>query len=1104
MDWNDETVASGRRVMRGSNYDNNDDGSEITDPGKEEAPIPRKMKVKRSYVYTNMDDSTFRFASDRSDDCVTDSLAFATSKNVKPPCIAESQSKELNEIGTPQGSPPGRHQHVMRAKKKNGSAGLVNRCSNTKSSMKVVASGNASMISNRRQYAKHKRNGQLGRDESTRDGLKSKQHSRPKDHNIYNANTKLNDSLLRKKRPSLSKHAAENSKRLLSREVVDIESSDEKFERTRHNSKFDKSSQEKLSSSFECLNDNAKRDEGETFAMSESAGHKRKSIFNNISSEEIHDNDFLRTPISKCKRFIESTKKIAKDKLGNLQKYCSPPAKKNSSILTCKHLPPKKYRKNAKGIQIDLPGSSFQTPPNERGNQKRRATYGSRNNSKSIPSSPKLGNPQCHAKKTTKLKNNENNRNKTFGLNLSKHNGENKRHTPKGIRSSRRTRKNKNCVITIISSDEDDGDESEALVEDVYAMDDEEEQIDRAKAESLQQQQPDHYADRIHLNVVRIAIGNKVSSSNCKVEIQLGTHQPHIRLSYDMKENSELHKIDLSSHCIPHMWYYLVADDDCNEFSSEKNIAEASCCSSIIENNKHNNGNNFDCDRTPSSFSEKGENIVDDHVSFLAMRIKPSDENGLSNLTSSYDINYQETCTVPGENKPESKLVVEKKYVVIELRSESEFINQLQLLKKSDVFRDAQSLELDQTPKFTAALVYDSIQDKNRRLSSQKHKRSKSRINECVLYDNDPEKILLIYPFVGADVHINEEIEKVASTLKEAKGSYLSDNAGIRFGKNENTLSNFKASSNCGESVPVETRLGRTHYLTIRGEDRDRLHPGEYLNDTLIDFWMRWIWRKEIHSTSSVHFFTSHFFTTLHEEGPRAVASWTAKKNIDIFSKRFIFLPINRSLHWSLCVVVNPGHIDSIAMNIEEKNGKTIQNRDAVDQGVCDAADAPLSCIIFLDSLKAHKKNLIAKAVREWLNQEWARLKKSDNQSPFSPVTMKVYDPKIPYQSNGWDCGVFICRYAYGLYQRRDRLITCKDLENGHFKEAITDSPEFDFSSDDIKRIRREMLALIGGLSDIYIILKTNEAMEKRRRKEKRIANEGKQNGDKLIELKYV
>ena len=81
-----------------------------------------------------------------------------------------------------------------------------------------------------------------------------------------------------------------------------------------------------------------------------------------------------------------------------------------------------------------------------------------------------LGNPQCHAKKTTKLKNNENNRNKTFGLNLSKHNGENKRHVPKGIRSSRRTHKNKNCVITIISSDEDDGYESEALVEDVYAV----------------------------------------------------------------------------------------------------------------------------------------------------------------------------------------------------------------------------------------------------------------------------------------------------------------------------------------------------------------------------------------------------------------------------------------------------------------------------------------------------------------------------------------------------------------------------------------------------------------------------------------------------------
>jgi len=32
----------------------------------------------------------------------------------------------------------------------------------------------------------------------------------------------------------------------------------------------------------------------------------------------------------------------------------------------------------------------------------------------------------------------------------------------------------------------------------------------------------------------------------------------------------------------------------------------------------------------------------------------------------------------------------------------------------------------------------------------------------------------------------------------------------------------------------------RTHYLTLRQDEMERLEPGEFLNDTLIDFFMRW------------------------------------------------------------------------------------------------------------------------------------------------------------------------------------------------------------------------------------------------------------------------
>jgi Ulp1 family protease len=49
--------------------------------------------------------------------------------------------------------------------------------------------------------------------------------------------------------------------------------------------------------------------------------------------------------------------------------------------------------------------------------------------------------------------------------------------------------------------------------------------------------------------------------------------------------------------------------------------------------------------------------------------------------------------------------------------------------------------------------------------------------------------------------------------------------------------------------------------------------------------------------------------TTLKNDGPAAVSSWTAKKHINVFQKRLVFVPVNADLHWSLCVIVNPGLI---------------------------------------------------------------------------------------------------------------------------------------------------------------------------------------------------
>jgi Ulp1 family protease len=140
---------------------------------------------------------------------------------------------------------------------------------------------------------------------------------------------------------------------------------------------------------------------------------------------------------------------------------------------------------------------------------------------------------------------------------------------------------------------------------------------------------------------------------------------------------------------------------------------------------------------------------------------------------------------------------------------------------------------------------------------------------------------------------------------------------------------------------------------------------------------------------SLVHFFSSHFYSALVKDRPSGVKRWTEKKGIDIFQKKFIFIPINKTLHWSQCIVVNPGAI------IEHNKWHNKYEGEGFD------SDAPFPCLIFLDSLKAHQKAQVAKNVRAWLNAEWKRLGKSDDPAlaPFtaSKDSMTVFTPKSKY-----------------------------------------------------------------------------------------------------------
>ncbi|PVI00484.1 cysteine proteinase [Periconia macrospinosa] len=98
--------------------------------------------------------------------------------------------------------------------------------------------------------------------------------------------------------------------------------------------------------------------------------------------------------------------------------------------------------------------------------------------------------------------------------------------------------------------------------------------------------------------------------------------------------------------------------------------------------------------------------------------------------------------------------------------------------------------------------------------------------------------------------------------------------------------------------------------------DLTRLDDEEFLNDSLIDFYMIYLFNHSQLPADKVYFFNTHFFSTLTRKVPghkkainyAGVSRWTAKE--DIFDYDYIVVPINQDLHWYLAIICNVRNIN--------------------------------------------------------------------------------------------------------------------------------------------------------------------------------------------------
>ena len=277
------------------------------------------------------------------------------------------------------------------------------------------------------------------------------------------------------------------------------------------------------------------------------------------------------------------------------------------------------------------------------------------------------------------------------------------------------------------------------------------------------------------------------------------------------------------------------------------------------------------------------------------------------------------------------------------------------------------------------------------------------------------------------------------------------------------TKAKTKASQTGILGPPWKTDLTYPHpgrrAAVVAFEDLARLDDDEFLNDNLILFFVRYL---EIHMEKNnpevykrMHFFNTYFYealtkTTNGRKGLNydAVSRWT--KNINLFSRDFVVVPVNENLHWYVAIICNLPHflgekgdsgwpettvssdqqheeseeegdqptaetqksLAGLSISDGEKNETTPTRKKRPGRRKSVRRSLPKyeinkPVVITLDSL-GHGRSTTCTQLKNYVAQE-AKDKRGLDIDPSDIRGMTAKE--IPTQNNFSDCGLYVCVY---------------------------------------------------------------------------------------------
>ena len=208
------------------------------------------------------------------------------------------------------------------------------------------------------------------------------------------------------------------------------------------------------------------------------------------------------------------------------------------------------------------------------------------------------------------------------------------------------------------------------------------------------------------------------------------------------------------------------------------------------------------------------------------------------------------------------------------------------------------------------------------------------------------------------------------------------------------------------ENIVCEYPFGEPGRITITKIDVETLNPGTFLNDNIIDFYMKYMNRELLENSEQpkVHILPTYFYKRLVKDPVPGsymyrqemlsnmsmakkrfarVERWLRK--IKLLEKSLVLIPVCESAHWYLIVLVNPG------------------------------GNNP--CLLVLNSMVRCNTTAVF-IIKEFLITLRSTL------SLTYPDNVHVLRPSTPQQRNGFDCGIYLLHYASKILSSPDQFAT--------------------------------------------------------------------------------